>query len=62
MTTPVMIEVAVNGVTTKERNPHVPSTPEEIAADAIRCIDAGASIVHIHNPAMRLSTADAAAS
>ena len=60
-TTPVMIEVAVNGVTTKERNPHVPSTPEEIAADAIRCIDAGASIVHIHNPAMRLSTADAAA-
>src|SRR5258705_4387680 len=61
MTTPVVIEVAVNGVTTKERNAHVPSTPDEIAADAIRCIDAGASIVHIHNPAMRLSTADAAA-
>jgi 3-keto-5-aminohexanoate cleavage enzyme len=61
MTTPVMIEVAVNGVTTKERNPHVPSTPTEIAEDAIRCIDAGASIIHIHNPAMRLSTADAAA-
>ena len=61
MTTPVVIEVAVNGVTTKERNPLVPSTPDEIAADAIRCIDAGASIVHIHNPVGRLSTADAAA-
>jgi uncharacterized protein (DUF849 family) len=61
MTTPVVIEVAVNGVTTKERNPHVPSTPDEIAADAIRCIDAGASIIHIHNPAMRLGTAEAAA-
>lgn len=61
MATPVMIEVAVNGVTTKERNPHVPSTPEEIAADAIACIDAGASIVHIHNPAMRLPTTEAAA-
>lgn len=35
MTTPVVIEVAVNGVTTKERNPLVPSTPDEIAADAI---------------------------
>ncbi|MEO8697483.1 MAG: 3-keto-5-aminohexanoate cleavage protein [Acidimicrobiales bacterium] len=61
MATPVVIEVAVNGVTTKERNPLVPSTSEEIAADAIRCIDAGASIVHIHNPAMRLGTAEAAA-
>ncbi len=61
MTTPVVIEVAVNGVTTKERNPLVPSTPDEIAADAIACLDAGASIVHIHNPVGRLSTADAAA-
>ena len=29
---PVIIEVALNGVTTRERNPHVPSTPDEIAA------------------------------
>ncbi len=61
MATPVVIEVAVNGVTTRERSPHVPSTTDQIAADAIRCIDAGASIVHIHNPVMRLSTTDAAA-
>lgn len=61
MPEPVIIEVAVNGVTTRERNPHVPSTTEEIAADSIACIDAGASIVHIHNPSMRLETAAAAA-
>ena len=30
------------------RNPNSPRTPEEIAADAIACIDAGAAIVHNH--------------
>jgi 3-keto-5-aminohexanoate cleavage enzyme len=29
-------------------NPHVPLTPEEIAAAAVRCREAGASLVHIH--------------
>ena len=29
---PVIIEVAINGMTTRERNPHVPVTPDEIAA------------------------------
>jgi uncharacterized protein (DUF849 family) len=43
-----MIEVAVNGGTRRDRSPHVPITPGEIADDAIACIDAGASIVHIH--------------
>jgi uncharacterized protein (DUF849 family) len=46
--TPVIIEVAVNGVTTREQNPNVPLTAEEIAADAIACLDAGATIVHAH--------------
>jgi uncharacterized protein (DUF849 family) len=46
---PVIIEVALNGGTPKSRNPNVPRTPDEIAADAIRCIDAGATIVHNHN-------------
>jgi uncharacterized protein (DUF849 family) len=59
-TDPVIIEVALNGVTTRERNAHVPQSPEEIAADAIACIDAGASIIHIHNSAMGLPTAEAA--
>jgi uncharacterized protein (DUF849 family) len=45
---PVIIEAAVNGVTAKERNPHVPRSPAEIAADALRCLSAGAAIVHNH--------------
>lgn len=34
--------------TTKAMNPAVPYTPEEIAKDAVACVKAGASIVHIH--------------
>jgi uncharacterized protein (DUF849 family) len=45
---PVIIEVAINGVTPKSRNPHVPVEPAEIADDALACIAAGASIVHNH--------------
>jgi 3-keto-5-aminohexanoate cleavage enzyme len=45
---PVIIEAAINGATRKDRNPHVPITPEEIAADALACLDAGAAIVHAH--------------
>lgn len=46
--TPVIIEASLNGGTPKSVNPHVPRSPAEIAADAIRCIDAGASMVHTH--------------
>lgn len=45
---PVIIEVAVNGVTRKERNPAVPIAPDEVAAETIRCLDAGATVVHTH--------------
>ncbi len=49
--TPVIIEAAINGATPKSRNPHVPITPAEIAADALACLEAGASIIHAHcNP------------
>jgi 3-keto-5-aminohexanoate cleavage enzyme len=48
MTTPVIIEAAINGATTKATNPNVPTTAEEIAADALAVIDAGAAIVHVH--------------
>ena len=44
----VIIEAAINGVTPKSRNPHVPIAPDEIAADARACFDAGAAIVHNH--------------
>ena len=46
---PVILEAAINGVTTPERNPSVPRTPAEIAREAIDCIEAGASIIHNHN-------------
>jgi uncharacterized protein (DUF849 family) len=45
---PVVIEVGLNEATTREENPWVPISPEEIAADALRCAEAGASIVHFH--------------
>lgn len=32
----------------KEQNPAVPYSPAEIAAEAVRCAEAGAAIVHIH--------------
>ena len=44
----VIIEVRGNEYTMRDRNPHVPWSPEEIAADAAACCDAGASIVHFH--------------
>lgn len=46
--TPLIIEAAINGVTGKVQNPHVPIAPDEIAADALACFDAGASVVHNH--------------
>jgi uncharacterized protein (DUF849 family) len=51
---PVIIEVAINGATTKEQNPNVPRRPEEIAAVALDCIEAGAAIIHNHNETMGL--------
>jgi uncharacterized protein (DUF849 family) len=45
---PVIVEVALNGVTSPEQNPAVPREPAAIAADALRCLAAGAAIVHTH--------------
>jgi 3-keto-5-aminohexanoate cleavage enzyme len=45
----VIITVALNGsVPTKEMNPHVPLTPDELTQAAVRCREAGASLVHVH--------------
>lgn len=45
----VIITAALTGaVTPKEINEHIPLTPEEIAADAYRCWQQGAAIVHLH--------------
>jgi len=45
---PVIIECAINGTRNKSFSEHVPVEPEEIAADALACIDAGAAIIHNH--------------
>ena len=44
----VIIEAAINGITSKDVNPNVPRSAEEIAADALACIEGGAAIVHNH--------------
>ena len=44
----VIIEAAINGGTSKETNPNVPKTAAEVTADALRTLDAGASIIHAH--------------
>ncbi|MGH9039237.1 MAG: 3-keto-5-aminohexanoate cleavage protein [Acidimicrobiia bacterium] len=46
---PTVIEAALNGMTTKDRNPHVPRTVDEIVASGFASLDAGASIIHHHN-------------
>jgi 3-keto-5-aminohexanoate cleavage enzyme len=47
--TPLIINVALTGVIpTRAMTPHVPLSPEEIVADAVRCHDVGAAVVHIH--------------
>lgn len=45
----LIITAALCGAgTTKAQTPHVPVTPEEIAADAVAVAKAGASVIHIH--------------
>ncbi len=46
---PVMIESHQNGVRTKEMNPNTPVTDDELYEDALRCWDAGATAIHVHN-------------
>ena len=45
----VVITAALTGpIATKADNPHLPTTPEEIAASARGAYEAGAAVVHIH--------------
>lgn len=46
---PLIINAAITGmVPMKSDTPHVPISPEECIADAKRCRDAGATIIHLH--------------
>lgn len=45
----IIITVAPTGnVPTRQRTPHVPITPEEIARSVKECRDAGAALAHVH--------------
>lgn len=45
----LIITVALDGAeVTREQNPYLPITPVELAEDAARCRQAGASMVHVH--------------
>ena len=45
----LIITAAITGAeVTREQQPNLPITPEEIANDAYECFKAGASIVHVH--------------
>lgn len=56
---PVIVEAAINGMCSKQRNPHVPKGTGEIVAEALACFDAGASIVHVHASSFDLAVEDA---
>lgn len=64
---PLIVTVAgVGAELTREKQPNLPLSPEEIAEDAARCREAGASIYHLHvrdasgQPTMDVRTYEAA--
>ena len=44
----VTVEVALNEATSKAQNPNVPIGSDEVIADALECVAAGATAVHFH--------------
>jgi 3-keto-5-aminohexanoate cleavage enzyme len=45
----VIVTVApTGGMASKKQNPHLPTQPDEIAADVFRCYNAGASVAALH--------------
>ena len=46
---PLILTVAPNGAyKTKADHPALPMTPDELAATAAKCLDAGAAMIHLH--------------
>jgi uncharacterized protein (DUF849 family) len=62
MDEPVIIEAAINGLTSKLDNSHVPRSANEITADIVACLQAGATIVHNHVDVVMVDGETAAAS
>ncbi len=44
----ILIVAALNGMRSRAESPAVPYSPDEIASEAQRAVDAGAGIVHVH--------------
>lgn len=44
----ILTAAIVGAEVTREQTPHLPITADEIAAEAKRCRDAGASVLHLH--------------
>ena len=48
MAHPVWLEVSLNGPWSRSKQPLIPVLADEIVDEAMRCVDAGASILHFH--------------
>ncbi len=48
MSDPLLIVAALNGTRQRDACPKVPLSPEELAAEAKRAVEAGAGMVHVH--------------
>lgn len=48
LATPLIIEVSLNGSVKPEQNPNVPYDDDDIVAQAVQCMEAGAALVHNH--------------
>ena len=57
--TPVIIESHINGLRTKDHNPNTPVGHEEVAAEAIKCWEAGACAIHLHNSSIHIGGEEA---
>lgn len=44
----VWVEVALNGPWSRDRQPRMPLTVDELIAEGVACVKAGAAIVHLH--------------
>lgn len=49
--TPLIVEVSLNGSVKPDQNPHVPYEDDDIVAQAVECMEAGAALVHNHTRA-----------
>lgn len=58
---PVILDVPVNGIRNADMNATVPQGIPAISAEVLACVEAGASIVHVHNTDHTLTKSAAAA-